>query len=70
MTYKHQHWVPACGGTEQPFKAMSGHELHYMWCPSTGEHAYYDMSSDLFLSDRDAHLHMWGVVDYEEHYRE
>ena len=70
MTYRHQHWVPACGGTEQPFKAMSGHHLHYMWCPATGEHAYYDMSSDLFLSDRDAHLHMWGEVDYEEHYRE
>ena len=70
MTHRHQHWVPACGGTEQPFKAMSGHELHYMWCPSTGEHAYYDMSSDLFLSDWDALLHLWGVVDYEEHTRE
>ena len=66
MTYKHQRWVPACGGTEQPFKAMSGHELHYMWCPSTGEHAYYNMSADLFLSDRDAHIHMWGEVDNEE----
>jgi hypothetical protein len=66
MAYKHNQWVPACGGTEHPFQAMSGHTLHYMWCPDTGEHAYYDMSADLMLSDRDAHMHMWGEVDNEE----
>jgi hypothetical protein len=43
MQNNHHQWQPACDGGEKPFKAMSGHTLIYMWCPATGEHAYYDM---------------------------
>jgi hypothetical protein len=67
MQNNHHQWQPACDGGEKPFKAMSGHTLIYMWCPATGEHAYYDMSSDLFLNNREAHIHMWGDVDSEEY---
>ena len=65
---EYRRWAIACGGQEKPFKAMSGHTLLYMWCATTGEHAYYDMTSDMFLEDRDAHTHMWGEVDNEENY--
>ena len=47
-------WVPACGGTETPFLARSGRVLLYMWNRVTGEHAYYDVQSDLFLSNEEA----------------
>lgn len=46
-------WTPACGGTEKPF-IVKGRTLLYMWNRLTGEHAYYDVSADLFLSDADA----------------
>lgn len=46
-------WVAACGGTEKPFD-VAGRTLHYMWNRATGEHAYYDVKRDLFLSDEDA----------------
>ncbi len=47
-------WVPACGGTETPFTTRTGRRLLYMWNPSTGEHAYYDIASDIFLSNDEA----------------
>ena len=47
-------WVPACGGTETPFTTRIGHRLLYMWNPSTGEHAYYDVVNDIFLSNDEA----------------
>jgi hypothetical protein len=47
-------WVPACGGTETPFRARSGRVLLYMWNRVTGEHAYYDVHADLFLSNDEA----------------
>lgn len=47
-------WLPACGGTEVPFKTRTGKTLLYMWQPSTGKHAYLDMGSDMFLSDEEA----------------
>lgn len=53
-------WVAACGGTEVPFKTRTGKTLWYMWNPRTGEHAYLDMDNDLFLSNQDAHMEMWG----------
>jgi hypothetical protein len=47
-------WVPACGGTEVPFKSRSGKRLQYVWQPSTGQHAYLDVDSDIILSDEQA----------------
>ena len=47
-------WVPACGGTETPFTTRTGRRLLYMWNLSTGEHAYYDVASDIFLSNDEA----------------
>lgn len=49
-------WVPACGGTETAFKTRTGRTLIYMWCPSTGEHAYYDIGADVFLTNEEAAL--------------
>ncbi len=47
-------WVPACGGTEKPFNTRTGRRLLYCWQPSTGRHAYLDLSTDYFLSDEEA----------------
>jgi hypothetical protein len=47
-------WIPACGGTEQPFTSRTGRGLLYCWQPSTGRHAYLDLGSDLILSDEEA----------------
>lgn len=47
-------WVPACGGTEQPFTTRTRRRLQYMWQPSTGRHAYLDVDADLFLTDDEA----------------
>ena len=47
-------WIPACGGTEVPFKSRSGKTLLYCWQQSTGRHAYLDCGSDLILSDEEA----------------
>lgn len=53
-TLKHaSEWIPACGGTEKPF-TVQGRSLLYMWNRATGEHAYYDIRRDLFLSNEDA----------------
>jgi hypothetical protein len=42
-------WVPACGGTEQPF-TVKGYRLLYMWQPASGRHAYIDLDKDIFLT--------------------
>ncbi|MBK6788997.1 MAG: hypothetical protein IPG77_15520 [Betaproteobacteria bacterium] len=47
-------WVPACGGTETPLTTRTGRRLLYMWNPTTGEHAYYDVINDVFLSAEEA----------------
>jgi len=47
-------WIPACGGTEQPFKTRSGKRVLYCYQPSTGNHAYLDLDSDRFLTDAEA----------------
>lgn len=51
---RHLRWQPACGGTEQPFKTRTGRTVQYLWCPATGEHAYYDVRADLFLTHEEA----------------
>jgi hypothetical protein len=47
-------WVPACGGTETPFRSRSGKTLLYCWQPSTGRHAYLDCGTDIILSHEEA----------------
>ena len=49
-------WLPANGGTEEPFMTRSGRRLLYCWQPSTGRHAYLDLGTDLILSDEEAEL--------------
>lgn len=49
-------WVPANGGTEQPFWTRSGRHLLYCWQPSTGQHAYCDVQTDLILTDEEARV--------------
>lgn len=49
-------WVAACGGTETPFRTRTGRMLFYMWNRTTGEHAYYDVERDVFLSHEEASL--------------
>ncbi len=47
-------WLPASGGTEEPFTSRGGRRLLYCWQPSTGRHAYLDLGTDLILSDEEA----------------
>ena len=47
-------WRPASNGTETPFLTRSGRRLIYMWQPETGDHAYLDLSTDLFLTADEA----------------
>jgi len=49
-------WYPASGGTETPFTSRSGRRLLYVWQPSTGDHAYLDLGTDLILSPEEAAL--------------
>jgi hypothetical protein len=51
-------WVPASGGTEEPFTARSGARLLYCWQPRTGRHAYLDVGTDLILTDAEARNHL------------
>jgi len=32
---------------------VNGHRVLYGWTPSTGEHCYYDLTADVFLTDAD-----------------
>ena len=50
----HPEWVAACGAAETPFTTRTGRRLLYMWSPTTGEHAYYDVTNDVFLSADEA----------------
>jgi hypothetical protein len=47
-------WFPACNGTETPFLSRSGKRLLYVYQPSTGNHAYIDMGTDMVLTDEEA----------------
>lgn len=51
VTVKHHNWIPACGGTEVPFVTRTGWKVQYLWCPATGEHAYYCFDNDLFIGN-------------------
>lgn len=47
-------WVPASGGTEQPFVTRTRRRLQYLYQPSTGKHAYIDLDTDTILDEEDA----------------
>ena len=47
-------WLPANGGTENPFVTRSGIRLLYCWQPSTGRHAYLNCDTDMFMKDDEA----------------
>jgi hypothetical protein len=51
-------WVPACGGTEQPFRARSGTRLLYCYNPQRHQHAYLNVDCDVIISDEEANLHL------------
>jgi hypothetical protein len=45
-------WIPGTG--ETPFTSRGGVLLLWCWQPSTGNKAYLDVRSDLFLTDEEA----------------
>ena len=49
-------FIPACGGTELPFKTRAGVAVQYLWNPSTGEHAYINCNTDILLTDAEFDL--------------
>lgn len=53
-------WKPACGGTEEAFTTKMGRRLLYVWQPSTGDHAYLDLDTDLILDYETTQLAIWG----------
>ena len=44
-------WQPANGGTETPYVTRSGIRVLYMWNVKTGEHAYLNLDTDIFLTN-------------------
>ena len=57
------------GKPDLQFKTHTGHWLRYIYRSTTGEYLCYDSTNDLFLSNREAHMSMWGEVD-EENWQE
>jgi len=53
-TRENGNWYPACGGTEVPFYTRGGRRLLYCYQPTTGNHAYLDLDTDLILSNEEA----------------
>lgn len=53
---RNDRWIPACGGTETPFKSRSGITLLYCYNPGTGQHAYLNVDSDIILSNDEARI--------------
>lgn len=47
-------WLPACGGTEQPFQTRSGRILLYCYNPAEDRHAYLDCGKDRILTNEEA----------------
>lgn len=55
-------WVPACGGTEEPYRTRSGILVMYVWHTGTGEHAYLDVLSDIIMTPAEAEAaHGWRM---------
>lgn len=51
---KQGNWYPACGGTEEPFTTRLGFRLLYVYQPSTGDHAYLNLDTDMILTADEA----------------
>jgi hypothetical protein len=51
-------WVPACGGSEQPFTARSGKRMLYCWNPALNRHAYLDLGTDMIMTDEEARANL------------
>jgi hypothetical protein len=49
-------WIPACNGTEVEFRTRNGYRLLYVWQPSTGNHAYLNLDTDIILTHEEALL--------------
>jgi len=47
-------WLPACGGTEEPFQSRSGRRLLYCYNPAKDQHAYLDCDEDRVLTNEEA----------------
>ena len=53
-------WVPASGGTEEPYKTRSGIRVLYCWHTGTGEHAWLNVDTDIIMTPDEADAaHMW-----------
>jgi hypothetical protein len=46
-----QQWVPASNGTETPTRFPNGMVLLYCYNPVLRQHAYFDVNTDLQVSD-------------------
>lgn len=54
-------WLPANGGKEKSFLTRTGRRLLYCWQPTTGNHAYLDVGTDIFLTDEEAQEALEGI---------
>jgi hypothetical protein len=53
-------WVPASGGSEQPYKTRSGIRVLYCWNTGTGEHAWLNVDTDIIMTAEEADAaHQW-----------
>jgi hypothetical protein len=54
-------WYPACGGTETEFRSRGGLRLLYVWQPSTGNHGYLNLDTDILLTEDEvrATMQLW-----------
>lgn len=43
-------WVPACGGTEEPFQ-YGNRRFLYVFNPASEKHGYLDLGSDIVYDD-------------------
>ena len=61
-------WYPACGGTETVFTSRTGIRLLYVWQPTTGNHAYLNVDTDIILTDEEAQAAL-GMQTYSNEVR-
>ena len=54
MTERQNKWVPACGGSETPFKTKTRHTLLYCYNPALRQHAYVNVETDMVLTNEEA----------------
>ena len=44
-------WVPACGGSEVPYRDRNGREVLYVYNFATGKHGFLDVGQDIVFED-------------------